>query len=268
MIIHLIGKGKIDKRTYRNLKAIFGFIGKCEEFTGPQIQKNLGLKGSVLYDLLGALERKRLIEEAGRIKSTGRGETRVYRLTLVGKMVASYVNDDMDLLVSALKQIAEKTTNPIKRFIIEAFIKNYPSSMMREILEASIIKTVGAEEEFDIIDLLSNVFEGALIMFPLLEDGDNEIVQIFRKNAELMENTPLRKWFFLYVKTQLESFYLYHLEGEKIAKYIKSLAQNPDLFNVPCRSPECTNVITASSLLEISIPPYCEECKKRMPTKA
>ncbi|MEM3823470.1 MAG: hypothetical protein QXH87_00895, partial [Candidatus Bathyarchaeia archaeon] len=263
IMVHLIGKGKIDKRTYPNLKAIFSFIGYRENFTGPQIQKNKGLKSSVLYDLLDSLEARGLIEKVGSVKSAGRGETKVYSLTLAGKIVASYINDDKRLLESTLKEVAEKEDNPLKRFFLTAFIENYPSGLMREILEISISRVKDLEEGFDVDDLLSYVFEEAFIMIPFMNEKDMELEAIFRKNAELIDKSPYREWIFTYFKMQLESNFLYTLEGEKLAKYAEALKENPQLLHVPCENPECTNVITVDSLLKMKIPMYCEKCRTK-----
>jgi len=107
------------------------------------------------------LESRRLIEEVGRIKSAG-------------KIVAAYINDDTDLLVNTLRQIAEKTTNPLKRFIVETFVENYPSNIMGNILEFSVSKLKYIDEGFDVDDMLSCVFEDAFIMMPFLEGEDRE----------------------------------------------------------------------------------------------
>ncbi|MEM0058140.1 MAG: hypothetical protein QXG09_04660 [Candidatus Bathyarchaeia archaeon] len=261
-LIRLIGKDRIDSRSYQNLKAVFRFIGNREEFTGPQIRKNTGIRDSVLYDLLDSLKSRGLIEEAGSFKSPGRGETIVYRLTLAGKIVASYVNNDARLLTSALREVAEREANPLKQFFIEAFLENYPGELMREILEISISTIKDLEEGFDVDDLLSYVFEEAFIMMPFIE-MDKELEAVFRKNAELMEKSPHRDWIFTYLKMQLESNFLYILEGEKLAKYAESLKLNPQLLHIPCENPECTNVIMVDSLLKMSIPTYCGKCKAK-----
>lgn len=268
VLVHLIGKGKVDKRTYRNLREIFSFIGKREQFTGPEIQRNKRLRGSILYDLIDALEERGLIVEVGKRKSAGRGETTVYGLTIAGKIVASYVNEDAELLVETLKAVAEKEANPLKRFFLNAFITNYPNPLMHEILEISISRVKELEEGFDIGDFIYTIFEDAFVMLPFFateEKGKElkELVQIFRKNAELMEKEPNRDWIFLSFKMQLESNYLFTLEGEKLQKYAESLKENPQLLHIPCDNPECNNVIVVDSLLKMSIPQYCEKCKNK-----
>ena len=268
VLVHLIGKGKVDKRTYRNLKEIFSFIGRREQFTGPEIQRNKGLRGSILYDLLDTLEERGLIMEVGKRKSAGRGETTVYSLTVAGKIVASYVNEDTTLLVETLKAVAEKEANPLKRFYLNAFITNYPSESMQEILEVSIRRIKDLEEGFDIGDFIYTIFEDAFVMFPFFAEEENsedfkELVQILRKNAELMEKEPNRDWIFLSFKMQLETNYLFTLEGEKLQKYAESLKQNPQLLHIPCYNPECNSVIVIDSLVKMSFPLYCEKCKNR-----
>lgn len=265
IIVHLVAKGKADKRTYRNLKAIFSFIGNREQFTGPQIQKNKGVKSSVLYDLLASLKERGLIVEVGKVKSAGRGETKVYSLTLAGKIVASYVNDDSKLLMSSLKEIADKEANPLRKFLIQAFMENYPSSLMREILEFSISR-LKSEDGVSIDDLLSDIFEGAFLETPFFKEEDEELKEelqkIFRKNALLMEKSPYRDWIFQYFKMMLESRFLYWLEGEKLRSYAESLRGNPQLLHVPCENPKCTNVIEVDSLVKMSVPQYCGKCVK------
>jgi len=272
ILVHLIGKGKADKRTYRNLKEIFSFIGRREQFTAPEIQRNKGLRGSILYELIDALEERGLIVEVGRRKSAGRGETIVYGLTVAGKILASYVNEDTELLGKTLKAVAEKEANPLKRFFLNAFITNYPSPLMRTVLEASISQIRGLEEGLDIGDFISTIFEDAFIRLPFYAKKESEeykeLVQIFRKNAMLMEKEPNRDWIFLYFKMQLEASYLFTLEGEKLQKYAESLKENPLLLHVPCDNSECNNVIVVDSLLKMSLPPYCEKCKVKESVKA
>jgi hypothetical protein len=206
--------------------------------------------------------------EVGKRKSAGRGETTVYGLTIAGKIVASYVNEDTELLVETLKAVAEKEANPLKRFFLNAFITNYPNPLMHEILEISISRVKELEEGFDIGDFIYTIFEDAFVMLPFFateEKGKElkELVQIFRKNAELMEKEPNRDWIFLSFKMQLESNYLFTLEGEKLQKYAESLKENPQLLHIPCDNPECNNVIVVDSLLKMSIPQYCEKCKNK-----
>ncbi|MEM1561549.1 MAG: hypothetical protein QXV75_01015, partial [Candidatus Bathyarchaeia archaeon] len=69
-------------------------------------------------------------------------------------------------------------------------------------------------------------------------------------------------------KTQLESFFLLWLEGEKLAKYVESLKLNPQLLHISCHNPKCTNVIEVDSLLKITIPQYCVECQKQKSNEA
>lgn len=264
ILIHLIGKGKVDKRTYRNLKEIFSFIGKrehCEAFTGPEIQRNKRLRGSILYDLIDTFKERGLIAEVGKKKSAGRGETIIYGLTVAGKILASYINDDVKLLRLTLKEISEKEANPLKRFFIGAFLENYPNQLMRDVLEAAIRQLKYAEEGIDIDDFIYEVFEQAFFMIPFVKEGNKELVEVFYKNAELIEKSDYRDFIFSYFKMQLEAMFLYMLEGEKLKKYAQSLKEKPQHLHIPCENEKCENVIVVDSFLKMSIPQYCDKCK-------
>jgi len=105
----LIGKEKTDRRTYKNLKRIFGFIAGKKQFTGGQLVKK-GMSASIVYELLDKLKEKQLIKKVGEKKSPGRGKTDIFSLTLAGEIVAAYINENIQLLFHALNKLIEKET--------------------------------------------------------------------------------------------------------------------------------------------------------------
>lgn len=265
VIVHLIGKSKADSRTYSNLKKIFDFIGSHKEFTAPQIQKAKRIKSSVLYDLIHSFEKLGLIEEIGKKKSSGRGETIIYHLTSIGKIVTAYMNRDVALFEESLREIYENESNPLKRFFLEALFTNYPSQVLLNILDFSMRKVKFLPKGMDMDSFISEVFEDAFFNIALLaKEEREELNRLFKKNAELMEKSEHRDFIFLYFKMQMESKWLYVLQGEKLKKYADSLKENPLLFHIPCDNPECNEVILAKSFLEVSIPQYCKECEKKV----
>lgn len=265
VIIRLIGKYKVDRRTVQNLRKIFTFIGSRKEFTGGEIVKNMGVPSSVLYPLLDDFEKKELIVKVGEKKSAGRGKTEIYGLTCVGKMICAYMNNDEKLLEEALREVYENESNPLKRFFLEALFTNYPSQTLLNILDFSMRKVKFLPKGMDMDSFISEVFEDAFFNIELLAKEEREkLNKLFKKNAELMEKSEHRDFIFLYFKMQMESKWLYVLQGEKLKKYADSLKENPFLLHIPCDNPECNNVILAKSFLEVSIPQYCKECEKKV----
>jgi DNA-binding PadR family transcriptional regulator len=265
VIIRLIGKYKVDKRTVQNLRKIFTFIGGKREFTGAEIVKNMKIPASVLYPLLDYFESKQIIVKVGEKKSAGRGKTEIYGLTSVGKIVCAYMNSDIKLLEEALREVYEKESNPLKRFFLEALFTNYPSQLLFEVLDFSMRKVKFLPKGMDMDSFISEVFEDAFLNIELLAKEEHEkLNELFKKNAELMEKSEHRDFIFLYFKMQMESKWLYLLQGEKLKKYADSLKENPYLLHIPCQNPECNEVISAKSFFEISIPQYCKECEKKV----
>jgi len=268
VIIRLMGKYKVDKRTVRNLRKIFTFIGSRREFTGAEIVKNMKIPSSVLYPLLSEFEKKWLIIKVGEKKSAGRGKTKIYGLTSVGKIVCAYMNSDIKLLEEALREVYEKESNPLKRFFLEALFTNYPSQLLFEVLDFSMRKVKFLPKGMDMDSFISEVFEDAFFNIELLAKEEHEkLNEIFKKNAELMERSEHRDFIFLYFKMQMESKWVYLLQGEKLKKYVDSLKENPYLLHIPCQNPGCNEVILAKSFLEVSIPQYCEKCKVKKGAK-
>jgi len=267
-IIHLIGKGKTNKRTKRNLEKIFSFIGNKKQFTGPQIQKNKKLKSSVLYDLLDTLTNRGIITVVGAVKSAGRGQTKIYALTTAGKIIASYFNDDTKLLTSTLKEISEKEPNFLKRFFIEAFTENYPTRYMRKVLEEAIHKAKRLEKGLNIDDFISELTQEAFFLIPFIkeeeEERKKELELIFKKNVELIEKSEHRDLIFQYFKMQMESRWLYTLQKQKLKKYAESLKENPQCLHIPCKNPNCYNTTIIDNLQKLSITHYCEKCQRKM----
>jgi DNA-binding PadR family transcriptional regulator len=265
VIIRLIGKYKVDKRTVQNLRKIFTFIGGKREFTGAEIVKNMKIPASVLYPLLDYFESKQIIVKVGEKKSAGRGKTEIYGLTSVGKIVCAYMNSDIKLLEEALREVYEKESNPLKRFFLEALFTNYPSQLLFEVLDFSMRKVKFLPKGMDMDSFISEVFEDAFLNIELLAKEEHEkLNELFKKNTELMEKSEHRDFIFLYFKMQMESKWLYLLQGEKLKKYADSLKENPYLLHIPCQNPECNEVILAKSFFEISIPQYCKECEKKV----
>ena len=251
VVVSIIGKEKIDNRTYKNLKRAFEFIAGKREFTGGQLVKR-GMRASVVYELLERLEQKQLIKKVGEKKSPGRGKTDIFSLTVAGEIVAAYINDDFRLLFDALNKIVEKEANPIKRFCLQAFMENYPTDLINVTLEESLRK-VGNGKGLNIDELISQLTH-SLFLTPFIK-RDKKIIDVFRKNAELMEKSEYRNFLFQYFKLQIESLMLFLLEGEKLAKYAESLKEKPELFHYPCDNPKCNNVILIKSFLELPSPP-------------
>jgi hypothetical protein len=265
VIIRLMGKYKVDKRTVQNLRNIFMFIGCRREFTGGEIVKNKKIPSSVLYPLLNDFELKGLIVKVGEKKSAGRGKTEIYGLTSVGKIFCAYMNSNEKLLEEALREVYENESNPLKRFFLEALFTYYPSKLLFEVLDFSMRKVKFLPKGMDMDSFISEVFEDAFFNIELLaKEEREELNKLFGKIADLMEKSEHRDFIFLYFKMQMESKWLYVLQGEKLKKYADSLKENPQLLHIPCQNPECNEVILAKSFFEVSIPQYCKECEKKV----
>ena len=263
--IRLLGKEKTDLRTFKNLVRIFDFIGRRQEFTGPEIVKNLRMASSIVYDLLRVLLKAKTIRKADEKKSAGRGKTDIFTLTTTGKIVAAFVTDNMILLESALKNIMEEEPNPLKHFAIQAFLANYSTNVMKNVLESSIRRAETLDAGINIDGLVTELIQNTFILSSQLNrDSKKEMEKIFWKNAELTEKSEHRDFLFLYFKMQMESFFLQSLEKEKLAIYVESLKEDPQMFHIPCENVKCTNVIKTDTFLNVNIPQYCKACEKKL----
>jgi hypothetical protein len=253
---------KIDPRTVKNLEETFDFLAQRQEFTGPELQKNKSMRGSIVYDLLRIFRNKHFIESAGEKPSSGAtGKTEIYRLTIAGKILAAFATDNMTLLVSALKDVLKDEANPIKQFAITAFIKNYENPVMQSVLESSIKRAISISvKEYNIDQLMTELI---LNTFTLSPNRTQDQTSWFKKNADLMEESPHRGFLFQYFKMQIEALQLMTLKGDKLKKYAETLTNQPEFLHLPCISQDCTKVITTKTFVGIDTLGFCEECKTK-----
>jgi hypothetical protein len=256
-VIRLLGKERTDKRTSQNLREFFNHISYNKRFTGPEIVKNKHIKGSVLYPLIELCSNRHLIQKAGEKPSAGRGHTAIYTLTTTGKILSAYVTDNSELFREAMNELIEEECNPLKRFGLEACKDNFETDLIHGMLEHSIrraenIITKGLDVDNLLSELIQNTFSLTSFMKP--------DVQLFKKNAALIEKSKQRDILFQYFKMQLESNFFLHLKEDKLKAYADSLKENPELLHIPCENEACLNVTILDSFLKINISHYCEKC--------
>jgi len=260
IIIRLLGKEKIDRRTAQNLLEIFNYISYSQRFTGPEITKNKRIRGSVLYLLIKAFIDKRLVQKVGEKPSAGAlGSTAIYTLTTQGKILSAYVTGHDALFRTAMDEMITEERNPLKCFCLEALKENFETESARMLLEHSIRRaetmiTKGLGADTLMSELIGNAF--SLISFT---EPDT---QLFKKNATLIERSKYRGALFQFFKMQIESDFFLSLSDDKFSVYANSLKENPELLHIPCQNPECLNVVKLDSFLKIAIPQYCEKCAR------
>lgn len=262
IIVQLFGKQKTDPRTEKNLEEFFNFIVPRKEFTGSEIVANTRMGSSAAYSLIEIMKKRHIIEKVSERVSAGRGKIDIFKLTNVGKLIASYVTDNTTLLTEALSNIEDMKSNPLMKFSMEAFTNNYGNEIMKQVLENSVRKALGMSGKIDLDMFIS---EGILDTNVLaLLSKDTQLVKIARKNAELMESQN-NQAAFLFLKMQIESTMLRKLSGDKLQKYIESLDQNHKMLHLPCENPNCNEVILVeklTKLLEKAMPLYCGKCSR------
>jgi hypothetical protein len=153
-----------------------------------------------------------------------------------------------DYLVKALNDLLDKEQNPVMRFSLEAFSKNYQDGIMRHVLDGSFEIAVCKADEADLNQLFSDIMLQAMTVSSV--SYDLSVVKVAKKNAELMESQN-NKAAMRYMKIQLESSFLVKLIGKKLEKYLESLDQNVAMIHLPCANPNCNNVILVSKFLDL-----------------